>query len=103
VDIYDRRSWVVAVSILLLSFLDAAFTIFHLQAGQVREANPLLDHVLEFGGFYTFFSVKSAMTAFALAIIMLHKEWQLARFAVHVTLISYGLVTAYHAYLLLII
>ncbi|MFH1573366.1 MAG: DUF5658 family protein [Acidobacteriota bacterium] len=101
-DIYDAQSWVVAMSILALSCFDAAFTALHLESGHIREANPVMAEVLRFGGFYTFVSVKSAMTAFALAIIILHKEWRLGRLAVRWTLLGYILLTVYHGYLLAI-
>lgn len=100
VDIYDRGSWLVAMAILGMSFLDAAFTTLQLHHQNVREANPLMAMVLSSGGVHTFICVKSALTALPLAIIILHKEWALARFAARLVLLAYVLTTAYHLYLL---
>ena len=100
VDIYDPSSWAIAIAILSLSFLDAFLTAFHVNANSAREANPIMAKTLELGGIYAFVSVKSAMTAFPLAIIMLHKEWNMARFAARVVLIAYVLIALYHLFLL---
>jgi len=102
VDIYNPASWAVAISILALSLLDALFTVFHLELGLAQEANPLMKTVLQYGGNYGFVSVKVAMTAFPLAIIVLHKEWRLARFAARIILVSYAILTSYHLYLLFV-
>jgi hypothetical protein len=99
IDIYDRGSWAVAISVLILSGIDAILTILQLKRGVIREANPVMDMVLSWGGIYTFFSLKAAMTAFALAIIMIHKEWLLARYMARVCLGCYVLILCYHIYL----
>lgn len=101
VDIYDSRTWGVALSVLLLSGLDAVLTGMQIAAGRSREANPLMSLVLNHGGFAAFFSLKVAMTAYPLAIIVLHKEWVLARFAARLCLWSYMSVAIYHLYLIL--
>jgi hypothetical protein len=100
VDIYDRGSWIVAMAVLGMSFLDAAFTTLQLQHRNMREANPLMAMVLSSGGVHAFICVKCALTALPLAIIILHKEWALARFAARLVLLAYALTTAYHLYLL---
>ncbi len=100
VDHYDLRSWCIALSVLILSLTDAALTGFQLHGGGVREANPVMNAVLRSGGIYSFFGLKAAMTALPLAIIMLHKEWSLARFAARICLWSYILVAIYHVYLI---
>src|SRR5512135_812221 len=68
VDIYDRGSWALAAAVMGLSFLDAVLTVVQINRGVVREANPLMGEVLKWGGIYVFFSLKTAMTAFPLAI-----------------------------------
>jgi hypothetical protein len=100
VDCYDLRSWGVAVSVLLLSMTDGFLTSMQLLGGHIREANPVMNAAIHLGGIYSFFSLKAAMTALPLAIIMLHKEWLLARFAARLCLWSYILVSAYHLYLI---
>jgi hypothetical protein len=99
VDIYDRGSWTIAIAIMALSILDAVLTVSQIERGLVREANPIMNVVLAWGGVYTFFSLKAAMTAFALAIIILHKEWSLARYMVRICLLCYILIIFYHLYL----
>ena len=103
VDIYDSRTWGVAISILLLSTLDAILTGMQIRSGFFREANPLMNAVLIHGGVHSFVSIKLAMTAMPLAIIILHKEWAVARFAARLCLWAYILLTLYHLYLILLL
>jgi hypothetical protein len=99
VDIYDRGSWIVALTVMALSFVDAVLTVLQVEKGMVREANPIMNVVLAWGGAYAFFSLKAAMTAFALAIIIIHKEWALARYMAWLCLGCYILILIYHMYL----
>jgi hypothetical protein len=87
-------------AILVLSLMDGLLTGFEIESGKAREANPLMNAVLNAGGIYTFFGIKVLMTAFPLAIIVLHKEWTLAKYAAQVCLLSYLLLAFYHLYLL---
>jgi hypothetical protein len=103
VDVYDAGSWGVAMSILLLSALDAILTGLQIRTGFFREANPLMNAVLAYGGVHSFVSIKLAMTAMPLAIIILHKEWTVARFAARLCLWAYILLTLYHLYLILLL
>ena len=100
VDLYDLRSWGVALSVLTLSLADAILTGMQLLAGKVQEANPIMNAIIRLGGIYCFLSLKAAMTALPLAIIVLHKEWVLARSAARLCLWSYILVALYHIYLI---
>jgi hypothetical protein len=84
---------------MILSALDAILTIAQINKGLVREANPVMNIVIAYGGIYAFFSLKAAMTAFALAMIFLHKEWVLARTTAWLCLGCYVFVLCYHAYL----
>ncbi len=99
VDIYDARTWTVTISIFVLSLMDALLTWYQVSHGRASEANPIMYAVIQWGGPYPFFGVKIAMTAFPLAILMLHKEWRLARFAASICLWSYILIALYHFYL----
>lgn len=99
-DLYDLRCWGIAITVLTLSLTDAVLTGMQLLAGKVQEANPIMNAVIRLGGFYSFLSIKSAMTALPLAIIILHKEWTLARYAARLCLWSYVLVALYHIYLI---
>lgn len=100
VDLYDFRSLGIAISVLILSLVDAVLTGMQLLVGKVQEANPIMNAVIRLGGLYSFLSLKAAMTALPLAIILLHKEWALARHAARLCFWSYILVALYHAYLI---
>jgi hypothetical protein len=100
VDYYDSRTWGIVVAVLLLSFLDALLTARHLVRGSARELNPVLNEILSHGGFPAFFTAKAAMTVLPMAIIMIHKEWVLGRFAARICLLAYVLLTLYHLYLI---
>jgi hypothetical protein len=100
VDIYDPQTWAVTLAILALSFADALSTMLLIRSVHAQEANPLMRAVLEFGGAYTFVSVKLLLTSFPLVIIVVHKEWALARFAARTVLLAYVLLAFYHAFLL---
>jgi hypothetical protein len=100
VDIYDSKSIGIAISVLALSLLDAVFTRMHLVRGTAREWNPLLNAIINHGGLTAFFIAKIAMTAFPMAVILVHKEWDMGRYAARVCLLAYILITCYHLYLI---
>ncbi len=81
--------------------IDAFLTAFQVKRGFVREANPLMNMVLVRCGDYSFVSLKLALTAVPLAILVLHREWRVARYAARVCLWAYILLTCYHLYLVL--
>jgi hypothetical protein len=99
VDSYDSRTWGIAIAVLLLSLMDALLTGLHLHRGSARELNPIMNAVLNRGGLGTFFGVKVAMTVFPMAIILLHKEWALGRYAARLCLWAYIMLSIYHLYL----
>ncbi|HYK89668.1 MAG TPA: DUF5658 family protein [Acidobacteriota bacterium] len=101
VDYYDVRSWGIALSVMILSLTDAVLTGAQVRHGSVHEINPVMDAVIRLGGIYSFLSLKAGMTALPLAIIMLHKEWRLGRYAARICLWSYIIVVTYHIYLLI--
>jgi hypothetical protein len=100
VDTYDIRTWGVAISILTLSLMDAILTGLHLHRGSARELNPIMNAVLNRGGIPAFFGVKAMMTILPVAIIVLHKEWALGRYAARLCLWSYIILSIYHLYLI---
>ncbi len=101
VDTYDARTWGVAISILVLSLVDAILTGLHLLGGSAKEMNPIMNAVINYGGIPAFFGVKGLMTILPVAIIVLHKEWALGRYAARLVLWSYILLSLYHLYLIL--
>jgi hypothetical protein len=100
VDRYDSRSCIVAISVLILSFMDAVLTRMHLLRGTAVEANPIMRAVIEHGGFPFFYVAKATMTFFPVIVILIHKEWALGRFAAKLCLLAYVLLTCYHLFLL---
>ena len=89
------------IAILCLSLMDAILTGFHMSKGTARELNPILQAVIVFGGLPAFFCVKAAMTVFPVAIIMIHKEWTVGKYAARLCLWAYILLACYHMYLIL--
>ncbi len=68
--------------------------------GSAKELNPLLNAVLAHGGLPAFFTVKAALTILPMAVILIHKEWTLGRYAARLCLITYLLLSFYHLYLI---
>jgi hypothetical protein len=100
VDIYDSRSWSIAIAVLILSFMDALLTGLHMIRGSAQELNPILNAVINYGGLPAFFGIKAAMTILPMAVVMIHKEWTLGKYAARLCLWSYVLVSLYHLYLI---
>ena len=96
VDVYDSTSIGIAIAVLSLSLLDAILTGMHLTLGSAREWNPLLNAIINHGGLSAFFTAKAVMTAFPMAIIIIHKEWTWGRYAAWLCLFAYILITCYH-------
>jgi hypothetical protein len=99
VDIYDSRTWCVAIAVILLSAMDAFLTQQHLKVGTARELNPFMNAVIDMGGMQAFYGTKLALTVIAVSIIILHKEWGLGRLAARICLWCYILLSLYHLYL----
>jgi hypothetical protein len=102
VDQYDSQSWIIAITVLILSFIDAVLTRMHLMRGSAAEANPVMREVIDRGGFSLFFIAKATMTFFPVVVIMIHKEWILGRFAAKLCLLVYILLAGYHLFLLIV-
>lgn len=103
VDIYDIRTWGMAVSVIVLSLLDAVLTHQHLASGSAFEANPIMQAVIHAGGMPAFYAVKGFLTVTAIAIIMLHKEWRFGKYAARICLWAYIFLSLYHLYVIHII
>jgi hypothetical protein len=103
VDIYDSRTWCIAIAVLALSAIDALMTGFHMTEGTARELNPIMNTIIRHGGLPAFFAAKGAMTVVPLAVIFVHKEWKLGKFAARLCLWAYALLCFYHLYLVVAI
>jgi hypothetical protein len=99
VDIYDGRTWLIAIAVFILSAIDAGMTGLHMTKGTARELNPVMDAFIKYGGLNAFYGAKAAMTVIPLAIIFIHKEWMLGRFAARLCLWAYSILCCYHLYL----
>lgn len=100
VDIYEMRTWGMAVSVIILSLLDAVLTHRHLATGWAFEANPIMRAVINAGGMPAFYVVKGFLTLTAIAIIVLHKEWKFGKYAARFCLWAYILLSLYHLYVI---
>ncbi len=100
VDLYDSRSWGTAIAVVILSLLDAILTGFHLIRQTAWEVNPVMNAILNYGGLPAFFGAKAAMTIIPMAVILIHKEWALGKFAARLILASYVCLTVYHIFLI---
>ncbi|NLT68414.1 MAG: hypothetical protein GXX84_17590 [Acidobacteria bacterium] len=101
VDIYDPRTIIIAIAVVLLSGMDAVITAVHLIKGTATELNPILERVISSGGLPAFFTVKAALTVIPIAIIVVHQEWALGRYAARLCLLSYALLSVYHIWLII--
>ncbi len=102
VDVYDLRTWLVSLSVMLLCLTDALLTQQHLMNGSARELNPIMDAVIGMGGMPAFYGIKGISTIIAISVIMLHKEWALAKIAARICLWAYILLSLYHLHLITI-
>ena len=93
----DRyRSLVVAAAawVALMNIGDSFFTLVHLQSGGV-ELNPVAAMLLR-SGRLGFVFWKGLMIALALLVLVLHKNFWLARLGLWVSAIGYTCLNAYH-------
>jgi hypothetical protein len=70
VDLYDPILLVLALGILLLSILDAAFTLTLLEAGMIEEGNPLMRWLIEHDT-QIFVNLKIVITGAAVVFLVL--------------------------------
>lgn len=101
VDIYDSRSWYISIAVVCLSLLDAMLTQVHLTKGYAMEWNPLMSKIINDGGFVAFYAAKMGLTIIPMAIILIHKEWTLGKYAARLCLWAYVLLSCWHVFLLL--
>jgi hypothetical protein len=95
VDVYARGDTLLIVSILVLNILDAFLTIVHLQRGG-EEANPIMDSLLQWGGYGSFLFQKCAVVGSLLILLMVHKNFKIARLGMWTLLAMYVLLFGYH-------
>jgi hypothetical protein len=99
VDCLPERVTVLAISVVVLSILDAMFTLLHLQNGG-REINPVMELAL-FTGVPFFLFVKTSLTDLGVIFLAIHQNFRIGRAALRVTAAGYAVLILYHAALLL--
>jgi hypothetical protein len=103
VDVYDSRTWFIAIAVLILSGIDAVMTALHMLEGTAAELNPIMAAIIRYGGLPAFFGAKAAMTIFPMVVIFVHKEWPLGKFAARACLWAYAVLSLYHLYLIVVL
>jgi hypothetical protein len=96
VDVYRRRDVLLLAGIFLFNIFDAFFTLRWLDMGG-GEANPLMAKLLE-GGDLIFLIQKCFVVGVWLVILIVHKNFRVARTGLWSLLAIYGLLLLYHLY-----
>ena len=88
---------IVALSLLtvILSVLDALFTLLHLEGGG-REVNPVMGLALA-AGVSCFLVLKIGMTGLGVVFLAVHQNFRLSRIALHGVALAYSALLAYHS------
>lgn len=94
VDRYDGRVLVVALWIAAMNIGDSFFTLVHLQDGGI-ELNPVAQLLLD-AGRWDFVFVKSFLIGVALTVLVIHKNFSLARIGLWTAAGTYTLLVGYH-------
>jgi len=94
VDAYRRSDLLLIGSVFVLNILDAFFTLRWLEMGG-REGNPLMARLLEAGNL-PFLVQKCFVVGIWLVILVVHKNFRIARVAMWSLLGVYGLLLLYH-------
>lgn len=96
VDRPSRSEWALAIAIVALGLIDAAWTLAHLGRG-VPEANPLMAWAWESGGTLGFVTLKLGVTALAAGFLLLHSRFRLTRALLPLTVAAYVALLGVHA------
>ncbi|MAB80658.1 MAG: hypothetical protein CMJ89_15005 [Planctomycetes bacterium] len=94
IDRYSGRMFIVAIWIATMNIGDSFFTLVHLQAGGI-ELNPVAQLLLE-AGRWDFVFVKSFLIGVALTVLIVHKNFSLARIGLWTAAGTYTLLVGYH-------
>ena len=99
VDRYSYREWTLVIGIFFLSMLDLLFTLIHLGAGG-REANPVMDWFLDWGGTDAFSVAKFLFTVVGLLVLLVHARFDRVRSLLRFAFGIYGLLFLFHLYVM---
>jgi hypothetical protein len=94
VDLYGMRLWCLILWVTVMNLGDSFFTLVHLQAGGI-ELNPVAKTLLE-SGRSSFVFTKSFLIGLALCVLVIHKNFFLARIGLWTAAGTYTLLVGYH-------
>jgi hypothetical protein len=94
VDVHGTRLWCMVLWVVLMNLGDSFFTLLHLQAGGI-ELNPIAQALLRTGR-ESFVFTKSFLIGLALIVLVIHKNFILARLGLWTAVGTYTLLVAYH-------
>ena len=94
VDLYGRRLFLLVLWIAMMNVGDSFFTLVHLQAGGV-ELNPVARLLLTTGR-WNFVFTKSLLISLALIVLVIHKNFHLARVGLWTAAGTYTCLVGYH-------
>ncbi len=94
VDVYGLKIWCLALWVALMNIGDSYFTLVHLQAGGI-ELNPVAEMLLQ-SGRVGFVLLKAVLIGVALVILVVHKNFFLARVGVWTAAGTYTALVLYH-------
>jgi hypothetical protein len=97
VDVYRHSDVGLILAIFILNVFDAVFTLAWLQRGGA-EANPFMDHLLNEGD-SVFLIQKCFVVGVWLLVLVVHKNFRIARVGMWMLLGLYGVIFVYHFYL----
>jgi len=97
VDRYRRSDVLLVLSIFVLNIFDAAFTLVWLSRGGA-EGNPIMDWAIQSGDAVFLFQ-KCFVAALWLVILLVHKNFRIARIGLWLLLAVYGALGCYHGFL----
>jgi hypothetical protein len=94
VDRYTKQDVILLLTIFLLNVGDAFFTLLWLSRGG-REANPVMDFFLDIGP-WAFLGQKCLVVGLWLVILVVHKNFRMARIGLYSALFVYGMLMILH-------
>ena len=97
VDVYHPTDVVLVLAVFLLNLADAFFTLTTLSRGGTEE-NPLMARLLEAGD-STFLFEKCFVVGFWLVLLIVHKNFRLARIGLWLLLVAYTGLFGWHVLL----
>lgn len=99
VDRIGKRAWLFVWVLVVLSFVDGAFTIYFLEHHKgFQEANPFMRIALFLGNEFFIF-VKYILTILGALVVCLHRKFRFVRWIAFSLLVFYLLLDGYHLYL----